>query len=128
MSQTDIAAVRAAWEGFARGDIDAATAVMDENVRWYGAGDPDAETACSSRSDAGAFVGQAIADGVSADLLEVRELGDDRYLAVIHMHVPEDWEAPPEPHGELVAMRGGKVIEMVVYPTVEDALAAATRT
>ncbi len=34
-------------------------------------------------------------------------------------HVPGEWGEQPEPHGE--------VVEIVVYPTVTDALAVATR-
>ena len=30
-----------------------------------------------------------------------------------------------EPHGEVVTVRNGRVVEMVVYPNVDEALAAA---
>jgi len=40
-------------------------------------------------------------------------------------HPPPGWERSPEPHGELITVRDGRIAEMVVYPTVEDALAAA---
>ena len=40
-------------------------------------------------------------------------------------HAPPEWELSPEPHGELITVRDGKVVEMVVYATVEDALAAS---
>ena len=66
----------------------------------------------------------ALADGLTAELLEVRDAGD-RLVAVIHTHAPPDWERSPEPHGEVVTIRDGKVTEMVVYATVEDACAAA---
>lgn len=46
-------------------------------------------------------------------------------MAVIRTHTPPEWERSPEPHGELVTVRDGKVTEMVVYPTVDDALVAA---
>jgi hypothetical protein len=60
---------------------------------------------------------------VTAELLDIRDAGD-RLVAVIRSHVPPEWERRPEPHGELITVRDGKVTEMVVYPTVDEALAA----
>ena len=73
MSATEIAMLRQAWEAFTRGDIDAATEVMDPDVRWYGAGDPDAEGACHSREDARAFIRSAVAEGVTTELLDIED-------------------------------------------------------
>ena len=67
---------------------------------------------------------RALDDGLTAELLDLRDAGD-RLVAVIHTHAPAEWERSPEPHGELITVRDGKVTEMVVYPTVEDAQAAA---
>ena len=39
-------------------------------------------------------------------------------------NVPADW-GERDAHGEVVTVRDGKVTEMIVYPTVEDALSAA---
>ena len=61
---------------------------------------------------------------MTADLLDVRDAGD-RLVAVIHTHAPPEWERSPDPHGEVITVRDGKVTEMVIYATVEDALAAA---
>jgi hypothetical protein len=36
----------------------------------------------------------------------------------------DEAEAPP-PHGQIVSLRDGQVAEMVVYPTAEEAMAAA---
>jgi hypothetical protein len=85
---------------------------------------PTGEQACHSREDATAFIRRALADGLTAELLDVRDAGE-RLVAVIHTHAPPEWERSPDPHGELVTIRDGKVVEMVVYATVEDALAAA---
>ena len=117
--------LRRAWDAFTRGDADAAVAALDPHVRWYAAGDPDGAGACHNRDDAAAFIRRALADGLKAELLDIRPAGD-RLVAVIHTHVPPDWDPTPEPHGELVTVRDGKVTEMVVYPTVEDALAAGS--
>ena len=45
-------------------------------------------------------------------------------MLILHAHGPADW-GEREPHGEVVTVRDGRVTEMVVYPTVEDALTAA---
>ncbi len=63
-------------------------------------------------------------DGVSTELLDIRDAGEHRLVLVLHAHVPADW-GERGPHGEVVTVRDGKVTEMVVYPTVEDALTAA---
>jgi ketosteroid isomerase-like protein len=123
MAAGDIELLRHAWEAFARGDLAAATDVLDPHVRWYGAGDPDAEGACRNRDDALAFIQRALADGVTAEPLDFRDAGD-RIVVVLQTHAPPEW-GPQEPHGELVTVRDGKVTEMVVYPTVDEALIAA---
>ena len=124
MSQSDVEMLRRAWDAFARGDVAAAVDALDPDVQWYGAGDPDGEGSCHNREEATAFIRRALADGLTAELLEVRDAGDC-LVAVIHTHAPSDWERSPEPHGEVVTIRDGKVTEMVVYPTVEDACTAA---
>lgn len=123
MTTSDIELLRGAWASFQRGDIDAATEVLDADVRWYGAGDPDAEGACHSREQARAFIGRALQDGVSTELLDIRDAGEHRYVLILQAHVPADW-GERSPHGEVVTVRDSKVTEMVVYPTVEDALTA----
>ncbi|MGI9021288.1 MAG: hypothetical protein ACR2G3_11335, partial [Solirubrobacterales bacterium] len=37
---------------------------------------------------------------------------------------PPEWGEQPEPHGEVVTVRDGRVVEMVVYSTVDEALSA----
>jgi ketosteroid isomerase-like protein len=121
---SDIQLLRRAWEAFERGDVDAAVAALDPAIHWYAAGEPDGEGACHNRAEAAAFLRRALAEGMTAELLDVRDAGD-RLVAVIHTHAPPDWERTPEPHGEVVTVRDGRIIEMVVHPTVEAALAAA---
>jgi ketosteroid isomerase-like protein len=120
----DLELLRGAFEAFATGDLDAATAALDLQVRWYAADEPDADGICHNRGEALAFLKRARADGVSAELLELREVGD-RIVSIIQTHVPPDWGDQPPPHGEVVTVRDGKVVEMVVYATVEEALHAA---
>jgi ketosteroid isomerase-like protein len=120
----DIELLRRAWEAFGRGDLDGATDALDPHVRWYGAGDPDSEGSCHNRDDALAFIQRALADGVTAEPLDFRDAGD-RVVEILQAHTPPEWGEQPEPHGELVTVRDGKVTEMVVYPTVDEALVAA---
>jgi uncharacterized protein len=123
MSESDIELVRGAWAAFERGDVDTATEVVDPNVRWSGAGGPDAEGACHDRDDARAFIRRALADGVSAELLDIRDAGDDRLVLILQPHVGAEW-GRRGPHGEVITIRDGRITEMVVYPTIEDALTA----
>jgi ketosteroid isomerase-like protein len=120
----DIELLRRAWDAYARGDIDAATAVLHPQVRWCAAEEPDAEGNCHDRDQAVAFIHRSLADGVSAEALDFRDAGD-RVVVVVQTHQPPEWGDQPEPHGEVVTVRDGKVVEMLVYPTVKAALAAA---
>jgi ketosteroid isomerase-like protein len=117
--------LRKAWDAFSGGDVAAVAGVLDPGVRWYGAGDPDADGACHNRDEAMAFIRRAAGDGVSGELLDLRDVGGDRVVAVIQARNPPEWGEAPAPHGELITIRDGKITEMVVYPSVEDALAAA---
>ena len=47
-------------------------------------------------------------------------------MAILQTRLPPEGGEQPEPHGELVCVRDGKVVEMLVYPTVGEALAAAS--
>jgi ketosteroid isomerase-like protein len=124
MADRDLELLRGAWEAFAAGDLEAATQALDPQVRWYAADEPDASGTCSSRGEALDFLQRAAADGVSAELLELREVGG-RIVSIIQTHVPAEWGDQPPPHGEVATVRDGKIVEMVVYPTVDAALQAA---
>jgi ketosteroid isomerase-like protein len=124
MSPSDAEVLLRAWEAFARRDVAAIAGFVHPDVRWYPAGEPEAEGACHNREEAIAFIDRALAEGLTGELLDVRDAGD-RLVAVVHTHAPPEWERGPEPHGELVTVRDGKVTEMVVYASVEDALMAA---
>jgi len=124
MAAGDVELVRRTWEAFARGDLDAATEVLHPQVRWYGAGDPDAEGACHNRPEALAFIRRSLADGVTADALDFHDAGD-RVVVLVQTRQPPEWGEHSEPHGEVVTVHDGKVTEIVVYPTVDEALTAA---
>jgi ketosteroid isomerase-like protein len=124
MAESDVVLLRRAWEAFARGEVEAATEVLHPQVRWYGAGDDEHEGGCHNRDEALAFIRQALADGVTAKAFDFRDAGD-RVVVLLQTHQPPEWGDQPPPHGEVVTVRDGKVVEMVVYPTVDEALAAA---
>ena len=110
--------------GVGRGDVEAATDVLDPQVRWYGSDAEAPDDGCHNRDDALAFIRRALDDGVTAEALEFRDAGD-RIVVVLQRHQPPEWGERPEPHGEVVTVRNGRVVEMVdVYPNVDEALAA----
>jgi ketosteroid isomerase-like protein len=123
MSAADVELLRQAWAAFARGDTEAATKVLDPDVRWYGADDEEQEGGCHSREEALAFIRRSLVDGVTAELLDIRDAGE-HIVVIIQSHTPPEWGEQRDPHGEVVTVRNGMVVEMVVHPTVDDALAA----
>jgi ketosteroid isomerase-like protein len=126
MAESNIELVQRGFVAAARGDIGAVTAMLSPEVRWHGAGDEHG--GCQNREQALRWMGDAIARGIRVQLLETRELGDDRVLVLLQRHELRDGDSGgqlPPPHGEILTFRAGKVTEMVVYPTAEDALRAA---
>lgn len=120
----NVGLVRRAWEAFSRGDLDAVTSALDPEVRWHGAGDEDASEGCRNRDEALTFIRGALAEGVTAEAYDFRAAGD-RVVVLVRVRQPAAWDEPPEPHGEVVSVRDGKVVEMIVHPTIGEALVAA---
>lgn len=120
MAAGDLELLRRGWDAVARGDLEA----VAEEVRWYGAGGREEPGGCHSRGEALAFIRRALADGVTSELVDVRDAGGC-VVAILQTHAPAEWGEARGPHGEIVTVRDGKVVEMVVYPTVDEALAAA---
>lgn len=118
---SDVELVRGAWAAVGRRDVAAIASVFSEDVRWHGVDDPDG--GCHGRDEAVDFVRQALADGVTAQALEVREAGD-RVVVTVQLRHPPEWGDEPEPHGEVVTVRDGEIAEIIVYATVADALRA----
>jgi ketosteroid isomerase-like protein len=124
MAAGDLELLRRAWDAFACGDLEAVAEILHPDVRWYGAGERDEPGGCHNRGEALAFIRGALDDGVTSELLDLREAGD-RVVVILRTHAPVEWGEARGPHGEIVTVRDGKVVEMVVYPTVDEALAAA---
>jgi ketosteroid isomerase-like protein len=125
MAAGDLELLRRGWDAVARGDLEAVAEILHPDVRWYGAGEHDDPGGCHNRGEALAFIRRALADGVTSELLDVRDAGG-RVVAILQTHAPAEWCEGRGPHGEIVTIRDGRVVEMVVYPTVDEALVAAT--
>ena len=125
MSESNVELVRAGFEAAARGDLTAIEALLDENVYW---GNPEGG-GCRNREQALEWMSVPIANGVQVCVLDARELEDGRILVVLQRNVPREGETePPPPHAQLVRFRDGKAVEMLVYPDVDEAVAAAAAT
>lgn len=124
MEGSDAALLLRLWAAFTAGDDETVLGMLAPDIRWHAADDPGGEHGCRNREHARGFLARFRADGQSATLIEVRAVGE-RLLVTVQTHGPLDWPQQPGPHGELVTVRDGSVAEILVYPTVAAALAAA---
>jgi ketosteroid isomerase-like protein len=125
-ARSRVEAVRSAFGAALHGDFDAVRQLLAEDVRWYQAGYEG--SGCQSRDQALVWMGEAVARGVSAEVLDVRALDENRVLVLLQRNRRRDGDAtaePPVPHGQIVTFRDDKVAEIVVYPSDNDALDAA---
>lgn len=118
MSANDVEVVRQAWAAVRRGDLTAVGSLLAADVRWHGVGDE--EGGCHDREEALAFIGGALAEGVTAEALEIRDAGD-HVVVVVRTRQPPDRGDQPEPHEEQVRLRHGRISEIVVFPSAGDA-------
>ncbi len=123
MPESNAESVRLGFEAAARGEVDAVAALLDEHVYW---GAPGHENGCQNRDQALRWMSEGISRGINVDVVETRELSDGRVLVVLQRNIPRDGESePPAPHAQIVSFRDGKITEMLVYPTADEALGAA---
>jgi ketosteroid isomerase-like protein len=120
MSTTNVELARRGFEALERGDLNAADALLDENVKWHW-GDPTAQGACRNRHEALAFMRRSGRRG-PGKMVDIIDAGDR--VVVILQPPPVDDEPQPL-RAQITTFRHGKVVEMVGYPTVEAALMAA---
>jgi ketosteroid isomerase-like protein len=120
MTSTNVELARRGFDALKRGDLSEAEALLDENVKWH-MGDPDAVGACRSRTEALAFMRRPERRG-PGELVDVIDAGDR--VVVITQPPPIYGEAQPL-RAQITTFRDGKVVEMVGYPTLDEALAAA---
>ena len=117
MSEANVERARRGFAAALRGDFEALEQLLDPHVRWHG-GDPDADGACHDRGEALAFMRRALEHGWKGELVDVLGAGD----RVVVLLAPAD--DPGTVRANLTTFRDGKVVEMVHYPHVADALAA----
>ena len=123
MPPSNVELVRSGWDAAARGDLDAVGELLAPDVRWHGAGDE--VSGCHGREEALQFMRDAMSRGIRVSLIAARDLGGDRVMALLQRNLPREDDQPgerPQPHAEIVTVRDGKIAEMVVYPTPEEAL------
>jgi ketosteroid isomerase-like protein len=120
MSESNIDIARRGWEAAQRGDLDAIADFLDPDVKWHG-GDPTDPAACHNRTEALEFMRQAQKRGPVGELVDILAAGDK--VVLITRRAGEDGE--PELTANLTTFRDGKAVEMVHYPNVDDAKAAA---
>lgn len=113
MAESNVELARRGFAAVLRGDFDVIRDLLDPDVKWHG-GDPSAEGACQNRDQALAFMRLARERLPDAELLDVVDAGD-RVVVIIG----------PEPRANVTTFRNGKVVEMVAYAEVDEALAAA---
>jgi ketosteroid isomerase-like protein len=119
VSSTNVELARRGYEALAQGDLAAVSALLDEDVTWHW-GDRTAVSACRNRDEALAFIRRA-ERGPPPELVDVIDAGN-RVVAILRPAPTQD--EPASLRGQVTTFRDGKVIEMVGYPSVEEALAA----
>ena len=122
MDDANVEAARRGFEAALRGDLDAIGELLDPDVKWHG-GDPTAAGSCQNRDQALTFMRQSdVIRGGSFELVDVVGAGDQ---VVVIIRPPSSDDVPARPVASLATFRGGKVVELVHYPSPDDALAAA---
>ena len=133
MSRANVDLVRASFEAFGRGDFDSAFAAFDEEVEWKTADDePDAQV-LHGRRELGAFV-RHLADpwsdrfGSAIEFTDFIDCGD---------WVVAPWHGRVHGHGSgieieisetyAVLVGDGRIVRVVEYRTVEEALDAVAK-
>ena len=120
MTNEEIA--RRGYEAALNGDLDAVREFLHPEVRWHG-GDPNAPGACRNRQEALAVMGRATQNRRIGELVDVRAAGD-RVVVIMRPRVEPGEE--PRLTANVTTFRDGRAIEMVHYPSPEDALASVS--
>jgi ketosteroid isomerase-like protein len=120
MTESNVELARRGWEAALRGDLDTVRDMLDPDVKWHG-GDPSAVGSCQNRDQALQFMRLARGRNPRAELVDFVDAGEK----VVVITRGRAGDGPAEQVANLTTFRDGKAVEMVHYPNVEDALAAA---
>ncbi|MEA2210318.1 MAG: hypothetical protein QOF83_266 [Solirubrobacteraceae bacterium] len=120
MLESNVELVRKGYEAALHGDFGVISELLDPNVSWHG-GEPDAPGACQDRGQALEFMRQARRRRGLGELIDVIGAGDK---VVVILRPVSDGD-PGELSANVTTFKDGKVVEMVHYPNVDDAKAAA---
>jgi ketosteroid isomerase-like protein len=121
MSEANVELARRGFVAALRGDFDAVREFLDREVTWHG-GDPSAEGACHNRGQALEFMRRARQRRPLGELVEVLDAGD---RVVVILRPPAEGDGPADLSASLTTFRDGRAVEMVHFPSVQDAIAAA---
>jgi ketosteroid isomerase-like protein len=121
MTESNVELARRGWEAALRGDLDTLRDLLDPEVKWHG-GDPAAAGSCRNRDEALAFMRRVPMRAPRAELVDVLDAGD---RVVVITRGQDAGDGAAQPSANLTTFRDGKAVEMVHYPNVQDALAAA---
>jgi ketosteroid isomerase-like protein len=121
MAESNVELARRGWEAALRGDLDTLRDMLDPEVKWHG-GDPSAQGACRNRDEALEFMRRVRSRAPRAELVDVLDAGEN---VVIITRGRDTEDGPARASANLATFRGGRAVEMVHYPNVDDALSAA---
>jgi ketosteroid isomerase-like protein len=121
MSETNVERARRGYAAAAEGRLEAISELLAEDVKWHG-GDPDAAGSCQNREQALTFMRGAVERGALGELVDVIDAGD---RVVVVMQPPAGEGRKPPLRANVTTFRDGTVTEMVAYPSLQQALAAA---
>lgn len=118
MVESNVELARRGYEAAARGDLDALSEILDSGVQWHG-GDPSAPGACHGREQAIQFIRHQARRGRGVgELVEVVDAGEQVVV------ITRPLLAEGALSASVTTFRDGKAVEMVSYPSPQDALAA----
>jgi ketosteroid isomerase-like protein len=120
MHESNAELARRGYEAVVRGDLDAVRGFLDPDVKWHG-GDPTALGACRNREEALEFMRRAREERGIGELVDVVEAGDK---VVVIMRLTAIGDEQPTLTANVTTFRDGKAVEMVSYPTPDEALTA----
>lgn len=123
MTAADVQLVRRGYEAFAERDFKTLSQLLDANVRWHGADEEDPQGGCRNRGEVLTFIRDALAQGATLEVLEVRQVG--KHVLVVLQSDRKDEDERPTPHAQLITVQDGKITAMIVYGNVQQAIAAA---